>query len=157
MRPEQPPRAPVSRVSQGLAAAQLLAATVLVLTSAMVEDALSQWGWQLNLVVIAVLWLVLRRRTRGVADRSAAGLDERDLAARNHTSWWGYVVALLGGTATALVLVIAARVQVHDVQSFLDRAGTTLTALMLLAAVVPTAIMAATTPRGESLNETDDV
>lgn len=123
-----------------------LAAGLLVVVSASVPDALSQWQWQANLAVVGWLWWTLRRRTRSVADGSAAGLDERDLADRNRVSWWGYATAVAGGTATALVLVVAARSEAVDAQTILDRAGPTLVALMLLSAVMPTTILAATIP-----------
>ena len=93
MRPGQPPRAPASRSLRVLAVAQGFAATALVFTAILVDDALSSWTWLVNLIVVGVLWWWLRRRTRSIADRSAGGLDERDLQARNRVAWWGFVAA----------------------------------------------------------------
>ena len=154
MTPGVPPAGPVPRSLRALAVIQCLAATSLVALSAAVEDALSQWEWQVDLAVVAVVWWLLRRGTRAVADRSAAALDERDLADRNRVSWWGYAAAVCGGTATALVLVVLARVPAVDAQMVLDRAGPTLIALMLLAAVTPTTILAASRPASDREGDT---
>lgn len=142
MRPGQPPQASVPLSARVLAATQCFAVAVLVIAANLVDDALSSWVWLANLLAVGVLWWLLGRRTRSVADRSASGLDERDLEAHNRVAWWGFVVAIFGGTATALTLVIASRVNNVDAELFLDRAGTTLIALMLLAAVTPTTLLA---------------
>lgn len=152
MRPDQPLWQKGSTISQILSALQCVAIAVLLFTSASLDDALSKWQWQLNLAVVAVLWGVLRRRTRRIADRASSHLDERELATRNRVAWWGYTAAVSGGTTTALVLVSAARMHYVDAEVLLERTGTSLISLMLLAAVAPTTILAATTPA----NETDE-
>ncbi len=55
MRPGQPPRAPASRSLRVLAVAQGFAATALVFTAILVDDALSSWPWLVNLIVVGVL------------------------------------------------------------------------------------------------------
>lgn len=145
MKPGQPSQTPASLALRSLAFGQVFAATGLVVTSIALPDALSHWAWLTILAVVVVLWWLLRRTTRAVADRSAAGLDERDLAARNRVSWWGFAIAVSGGTATALALIVGTRVSTVSAQVLLDRAGATLISLMLVAAVAPTTILAATT------------
>lgn len=104
------------------------------------------------MLVVIALWWTLRRRTRSVAELSAYRLDERDIALRNAGAWWGFTAALLAGCLSASALLITARVETLNPRAVLDRGGAVLLTLMVVAAIVPTMFLAATT---ETTSESD--
>lgn len=136
-------RSPARRAggAVALATAQALSLTALVLWSALVDDAPGTLVWRLLLILVGVLWCRLRRHTRGITERSATRLDERDLARRNDTAWWGFTAAAGAGAVVGLTLLVGARMDSVDPRTLLDRSGSTLIALMLSSAALPSMLL----------------
>lgn len=126
---------------------------LLLVVSVLAARATSTWAWWAAILMVALLWTTLRRRTRSVAERSARSLDERDLAARNAAAWWGLSAALSAGSLGAVALLATARIQTLDPRAALERSGAILLALMIAAATVPTMVLAVTTNHDEDEDE----
>ena len=149
-----PPAPRRSGASRALVVVCCAALAVLLVVSVALSNALSSWVWIATFLLAAAVWLVLRRRTRAVAELSAHHLDERDLATRGRAAWWGLLTATSAGTLLSVALVIAARLDAVDAQTIVERSGPVLVTLMFTASLVPTLVLAATTdPDAETEDE----
>lgn len=118
-----------------------VSAVAAVAVSTLVRDAVSSPVWWVAVVVVAGSWWVLRRRTRAIAETSADQLDERDLAIRNVAAWWGQTAMFTLGAVAALLLMVAARLDVGSADLVLLRSGGIVLSVVILSAAVPTFVV----------------
>lgn len=132
-------------------------AVAVVVVSFLVPDAVSAPVWWALVVVQAASWWYVRRRTRAIAETAAELLDERDLAIRNTAAWWGQTVMFSLGALTALMLMVAGRIDVDDPAGLLERFGGIVLSFLFLSAVVPTVVVSVmTAPDADGDLDPDD-
>lgn len=133
-----------------------ISAVTVVVVSTLVRDAVSSPVWLVTVVVVAGSWWVLRRRTRAIAETSTDQLDERDLAIRNVAAWWGQTAMFSLGAVAALMLMVAARLNLDSADTVLLRAGGIVLSLVILSAAVPTFVVSLLTEPDEHLDFDDE-
>lgn len=132
------------------------AGVAMVATACAVEDAVSSPVWWVAVLLLAGAWTLLRRRTRGVAESVAGSLDERELAIRNLAAWWGQIVMLSLGAASALLLLVAARLEETSARDALSRSGGIVLSFVIFSAAVPTFVAALLTAADDATAADDD-
>lgn len=120
--------------------ALVISVVAMVVIAAVVPNAVSSVFWWVPAGCVAASWWQARRRTRAVAESSARRLDERDLSIRNVAAWWGQGVTLGLAAATALMLLIAARLDASSANALLQRSGGILLSFVILGGAVPTVV-----------------
>lgn len=133
-----------------------ISAVTVVVVSTLVRDAVSSPVWLVAVVVVAGSWWVLRRRTRAIAETSTDQLDERDRAIRNVAAWWGQTAMFSLTAVAALLLMVAARLDLGSADAVLLRAGGILVSLVILSAAVPTFVVSLLTEPDEHLDFHDE-
>jgi hypothetical protein len=120
----------------------VVAFTLLVLAliggTLFLEHSTWMWlAWLVGMLVSAPAWAVLRVLTRGVAEKPASALDERDQVLRDRTVYWAYQVTLGSIALVALYLLTHFHQPVPS-----DRAGLLLLVLMYAGKAAPTMLLA---------------
>ena len=133
-----------------------MSALAVVVISTVVYDAVSSPFWLAGVAVVGASWWVLRLRTRAIAETAATQLDERDVAIRNVAAWWGQAAMFTLSATAALLLMVAARLDVSSAEDILYRAGGIVLSFVIFSAAVPTFVASLLAEPDEHLDFDDE-